>query len=893
MKEILSSLKDKYLSLTIVSILFSIASFSQTGWEPGIYGKTKFRDSLLLTKYKNNLAGDSVLTTDVNGKVKLVLKSGGISAFTFTPNYNNKLFLLYTNGVLTDSVPSGVKDVHGINGISVIDSIGNVYISGSGSGSTDTSLIREIVSDSLAHKINISDTAAMLSGYQTVINSKQPLLVSGTNIKTVNGNSLLGSGDVVISAGSSLPTQTGKMNNYLKTDGTNTSWSRLKFMNPAYWELFGDSYTLGDGATAPSTDAYYVLLSNLYNKTYTNRAVTGKGIYSASGLHNANINPPASISVYNTAMTSVMIGVNDLNRSGSNQKTINKILNGYKSIFTNQFLSSYVGAGAGTGVTRTGTWNAAYNAVTFGGKFTTAATTATNGSYIEYAFIGNNVNVGLQGGDGVGAIRATFSVTIDGVSAGSFTENNQSDGISDGVNNNQRSPMALNFFGLTDSNHVIRLTNTSSDTLVVDYFGIMKQPSFCYPVVMFQIPYFITYSSGSNALTLQVNNSLDSLVRTYSDYPIVIAKTNQYLNSYNVDNIHPSTKGHRQIYEAGYRAMDSLLNSNVNQLLYAGAGNNNILGALRVLGNTSAINPMPINGTGPSLEIYTTVTPVANLLAYNRTTATQIPLSIVGSTLTLNSGFFSSNGNFLVGSTTDIPSSQLSIVNNTSVLPKGAISAPKITLNKRDSITSSILTTTKTASGSGYSSSGSNVAFTCVSCANPLAAGAIALSVNVSAGAVTSYSAQINGTNYTVGDQLTASFNGGTGFNVTVATVNTGVSGLQTYVTDQNQVSIYNGTSWSGALYTSSASTLPLLHGNDYVFTGSTATYTMPAPSATIIGRQNAIEVINEGSGTITLNSASGSQLYTTSLQASITIIAGASVKLLPVGANFKVVYNQ
>jgi hypothetical protein len=33
------------------------------------------------------------------------------------------------------------------------------------------------------------------------VNSKQDTLVSGTNIKTVNGNSLLGSGDVVISGG--------------------------------------------------------------------------------------------------------------------------------------------------------------------------------------------------------------------------------------------------------------------------------------------------------------------------------------------------------------------------------------------------------------------------------------------------------------------------------------------------------------------------------------------------------------------------------------------------------------------------------------------------------------------------------------------------------------------
>ena len=39
------------------------------------------------------------------------------------------------------------------------------------------------------------------SAIQTQIDAKQATLVSGTNIKTVNGSSLLGSGDLVISAG--------------------------------------------------------------------------------------------------------------------------------------------------------------------------------------------------------------------------------------------------------------------------------------------------------------------------------------------------------------------------------------------------------------------------------------------------------------------------------------------------------------------------------------------------------------------------------------------------------------------------------------------------------------------------------------------------------------------
>lgn len=50
----------------------------------------------------------------------------------------------------------------------------------------------------------------------------QEKLVSGTNIKTVNGNSLVGSGNVDIDA---LPTQTGQAGKFLTTDGTNASWA--------------------------------------------------------------------------------------------------------------------------------------------------------------------------------------------------------------------------------------------------------------------------------------------------------------------------------------------------------------------------------------------------------------------------------------------------------------------------------------------------------------------------------------------------------------------------------------------------------------------------------------------------------------------------------------------
>ena len=55
--------------------------------------------------------------------------------------------------------------------------------------------------------------------------NKQDKLISGTNLKTINSNSLLGSGDIVID---SLPSQTGNANKFLTTDGTNASWIAIE-----------------------------------------------------------------------------------------------------------------------------------------------------------------------------------------------------------------------------------------------------------------------------------------------------------------------------------------------------------------------------------------------------------------------------------------------------------------------------------------------------------------------------------------------------------------------------------------------------------------------------------------------------------------------------------------
>lgn len=75
--------------------------------------------------------------------------------------------------------------------------------------------------DDLSGVIDLS--AYRTAAQQDVIDAtKQDVLVSGTNIKTVNGNSLLGSGNVDIDA---LPSQTGQSGKFLTTNGTDASWA--------------------------------------------------------------------------------------------------------------------------------------------------------------------------------------------------------------------------------------------------------------------------------------------------------------------------------------------------------------------------------------------------------------------------------------------------------------------------------------------------------------------------------------------------------------------------------------------------------------------------------------------------------------------------------------------
>ena len=146
--------------------------------------------------------------------------------------------------------------------------------------------------------------ATQVEGLVSGLNAKQPTLVSGTNIKTVNGNSLLGSGNIEISSGGggdiSLPINIGDVNglqstldakqNGLVSGSTiktingnsllgsgNIEISSSESGNTTYLTDFG---AIGDGNSANATiNDSAISLAIAYISSTGNKVVVPPGVY--------------------------------------------------------------------------------------------------------------------------------------------------------------------------------------------------------------------------------------------------------------------------------------------------------------------------------------------------------------------------------------------------------------------------------------------------------------------------------------------------------------------------------------------------------------------------------------------------------------------------------------
>ena len=103
----------------------------------------------------------------------------------------------------------------------------------------------------------ISDREAADTALGQSIAGKQDALVSGTNIKTINGESILGNGDIVIQAGMRITPYSGMM---LRVMFANGWFENAKFISGKLFLQSGDfTQIIINGSPTKSGDTFYIL----------------------------------------------------------------------------------------------------------------------------------------------------------------------------------------------------------------------------------------------------------------------------------------------------------------------------------------------------------------------------------------------------------------------------------------------------------------------------------------------------------------------------------------------------------------------------------------------------------------------------------------------------------
>lgn len=121
-------------------------------------------------------------------------------------------------------IASGITQATLNDSTNAIRTTVNNKLSANGDGSALTGLTKTQVG--LSNVDNTSDANKPVStATQTALNGKQDILISGTNIKTINGAAILGSGDLVISGVATFINLTSAFSSTSVTLASVTGWS--------------------------------------------------------------------------------------------------------------------------------------------------------------------------------------------------------------------------------------------------------------------------------------------------------------------------------------------------------------------------------------------------------------------------------------------------------------------------------------------------------------------------------------------------------------------------------------------------------------------------------------------------------------------------------------------
>lgn len=205
-----------------------------------VYTASSQANMLLLS---NVNVGDQCIRTDLSSNNLFILTQTPATDFNNWKQINTSASVMSVNGQTgvvnvsksdvglgnVDNTSDATKNVLSATKLTTSRTIslsGDASGSASFDGSANTSITVTVADNSHNHTLsNISDFPSTVSsvelGYldgltsniQTQINGKQETLVSGTNVKTINGTSIIGSGDIVVGSGDMLKSTYDTTNN--------------------------------------------------------------------------------------------------------------------------------------------------------------------------------------------------------------------------------------------------------------------------------------------------------------------------------------------------------------------------------------------------------------------------------------------------------------------------------------------------------------------------------------------------------------------------------------------------------------------------------------------------------------------------------------------------------
>jgi hypothetical protein len=217
---------------------------------------------------------------------------------------------------------------------------------------------------------NLSGSATTISGsiaksqvteLESDLNSKQPLLVSGTNIKTINGASILGTGDIAVSGGGGAAPA--KLMAILLSNFTLANVNTAQTAFPAAC----DAFTLGANKTYFFKGTYLINSGIISHTTAMGWALSGLTVSSMEYVTN----------LFSSAINGVVTTSSNVQVSG----TASKVLNSTSTSVTTTIKFE--------GIIRTGTGGTITPQITF-----SALPAGTNqmkaGSFLEFTELGSN-----------------------------------------------------------------------------------------------------------------------------------------------------------------------------------------------------------------------------------------------------------------------------------------------------------------------------------------------------------------------------------------------------------------------------------------------------------------------------------------------------------------------